>query len=155
MIPTITGNPWIRNLAKCAALLHRRPSHSACFPRRQTLPSVLSASLALDYRLGGGLNPLWFHLSTFVWYVVQLSLMYLLFIKVLNLISRNRETNYVATLAVAWYGLHPVNAETINYVVQRGDLTRRLEWLQEWSSIATGPGVEDGDCTLRRWRPGR
>ena len=35
----------------------------------------------------------------------------------------NRPSNvWVALLAAACYGLHPANAETVNYIIQRGDL---------------------------------
>ena len=87
---------------------------------------LISASLALDYWLGKGLDPFWFHISTFVWYVGQLGLMYLLYIRIMNGVGAVMENVYFAIIAAAGYALHPVNAETVNYIIQRGDLYSTL-----------------------------
>jgi tetratricopeptide (TPR) repeat protein len=52
--------------------------------------------------------------------------MYLLFVKILSLSRPGPNNHYIAVFAVAWYGLHPANAETINYVIQRADLYATL-----------------------------
>src|SRR5580698_8290189 len=43
-------------------------------PLHQTYRPLVTASLAIDFALGQGNGPFWFHFSTFVWYVVQLAL---------------------------------------------------------------------------------
>ncbi len=91
-------------------------------PAGQSYRPLVSASLALDYALGGGLRPFWFQLSTFVWFIVQLVLMYALYLHVLERADPGPRNALVAWFAVALYGLHPASAETVNYIVQRGDL---------------------------------
>ena len=48
--------------------------------------------------------------------------MQLLFTAILNAVNPNRNNTLISTIAVAWYGLHPAIAETVNYIIQRGDI---------------------------------
>jgi tetratricopeptide (TPR) repeat protein len=122
---TITGNPAIRSLTNVPQIFRDARTFSV-LPSHQSYRPLVSASLALDYWLGGGLNPLWFHISTFAWYLLLLALLYLLFARIFNFSQPGPNTGYLALFAVAWYGLHPVNAETVNYVIQRADLYSTL-----------------------------
>jgi tetratricopeptide (TPR) repeat protein len=88
----------------------------------QVYRPVVSTSLAIDYRLGRGYKPLFFHLSTFLWFVVQVILMFFLFRRIMDHADTHPSNIWVALLAAACYGLHPANAETVNYVIQRADL---------------------------------
>ncbi len=90
--------------------------------------------------LGGGLNPLWFHVSTFLWFLVQLILMYALYMYVLEQTRPSAQNWWLAWLAVAIYGLHPVSAETVNYIIQRGDL---------YAALGIVAGV-----VIYAWKPG-
>jgi len=88
---------------------------------------LLTASLALDYRLAGGLDNLfWFHLSTFLTFLVQLVLMAELFTRLLERSLPSPLNRPLACFVTLWYGVHPVNAETVNYVIQRGDVQATL-----------------------------
>jgi len=91
-------------------------------PVNNTYRPVTSVSLAVDYWLGRGLKPFYFHLSTFVWFLVQLVLMFFLFRRLMNAADDHPSNTWTALLATALYGLHPANAETVNYIIQRGDL---------------------------------
>src|SRR6202007_2852916 len=95
-------------------------------------------SLALDYHLAGGLDTFWFHLDVFVWDVVLLAMIYALYVSVLDRAAPGPQNRYVALFAVAWFGLHPASAETINYMYQRGDLYSTL-------------GVVTGIVTYAAW----
>jgi tetratricopeptide (TPR) repeat protein len=119
---TITQNPALRSLDNIPRFFTDGRTFSV-FPTHASYRPVVSTSLAIDYRMSGGLNPLWFHISTFFWFLVQLALMYLLFARVMEVSRPEWPYNRtVALVAVAWYGLHPANAETVNYIIQRGDL---------------------------------
>ena len=87
---------------------------------------VTSVTLAIDYWLAKGLHPFAFHLSTFVWFSVQLVLMVLLFRGIFDYADPHRSNLWTALLAAACYGLHPANAETVNYVIQRADVFNAL-----------------------------
>jgi protein O-mannosyl-transferase len=92
-------------------------------PLNQSYRPVLQTTLAIDYKLGGGYKPIAFHIDTFAWYLLQLALMYALFVIVADRANPKDAANpWMALIAVAFYGLHPVSAETVNYVIQRGEI---------------------------------
>ncbi len=95
-------------------------------PAGQTWRPLVTASLAIDYWLGHGLKPFWFHVSTFLWFLVQLVLMWFLFRRIMDHADAHPSNIWVALFAVACYGLHPANAETVNYIIQRADLYNAL-----------------------------
>src|ERR1022692_2399217 len=75
---------------------------------------VASTSLAIDYWLGHGYQPFFFHLSTFCWFAVQLILMFFLFRRIMDRADPHSSNLWTALAAAACYGLHPANAETVN-----------------------------------------
>jgi len=58
--------------------------------------------------------------------VVQVILMFFLFRRLMEHADPHPSNIWVAALAAACYGLHPANAETVNYIIQRGDLYNAL-----------------------------
>jgi tetratricopeptide (TPR) repeat protein len=124
---TIVENPYIRNLSNLPRFFTDARTFSV-LPANQTYRPFVSASLAFDYALGHGYKPFWFHLSTFLIFLLQLAFMYALFNAILNAARPpSPATNhYASLLAVAWYGLHPAMAETVNYIIQRGDIYSTL-----------------------------
>jgi len=122
---TVVDNPYIRSLRNLPRFFADATTFSV-LPANRTYRPMVSASLALDYAFGHGYTPFWFHLSTFLVFLLQLVAMYAVFMAILNAarprpeaINANRT---VSLLAVAWYGLHPAIAETVNYIIQRGDI---------------------------------
>ena len=92
-------------------------------PLNQSYRPALQTTLAIDYRLGGGYDPLAFHIDTFAWFLLQLGLMFALFVMVADRTTADGALNrWIALLGVAVYALHPVCAETVNYVIQRGEI---------------------------------
>ncbi len=123
---TITDNPYIRDLSNIPRFFTDADTFSALPTNRGWRPLV-STSLAVDYWLANGLdNVAWFHASTFFWYLIQLCLIYALLRKVLDRALPDPRNLWVATFATALYGLHPAMAETVNYVIQRGDVFSTL-----------------------------
>jgi len=122
---TIQENPYIRSLRNLPLFFTNTATFSV-LPANRTYRPMVSASLALDYALGRGYNVFWFHLSTFAIYLMQLVAMYALFSVLLGRLRPEtagpRSSSIAALIAVAWYGLHPAMAETVNYIVQRGDI---------------------------------
>jgi tetratricopeptide (TPR) repeat protein len=122
---TITQNPYIRSLRHVPEFWTNGATFST-LPANRTYRPVVATTLALDYWMGGGLKPLFFHLDTFLWFLLQLVLMFFLFRHIFDLARDDGRNAYLAFFAAAWYGLHPANAETVNYVIQRGDLLSTL-----------------------------
>jgi protein O-mannosyl-transferase len=123
--PTVVANPAIRSLSNIPRFFADGRLFSA-LPAGQMWRPVVSATLAVDYWIGGGLKPFWFHLSTLLWYLVELAVMFFLFRRIMDLARPDPSNAWTALFATAVYGVHPVNAETVNYIVQRGDLFNAL-----------------------------
>jgi hypothetical protein len=118
---TVTGNSSIRSLRNIPRFFTDARTLST-LPANQSYRPVVSTSLALDYWMAGGLLPFFFHLSTFLWFSLQLVLMFRLFHGIFDLVRPDSRNVFIAFFAAALYGQHPANAETVNYVIQRGDL---------------------------------
>ncbi len=118
---TITQNPAVRDLHNFPRFFTDARTLSI-LSTNQTYRPLIPASLAIDYHLGRGYNVFWFHLSTFLVFLVQLVLMYFLFKAVLEATVPQVANRYIALIAAGWYGLHPAIAETVNYIFQRADL---------------------------------
>jgi protein O-mannosyl-transferase len=118
---TVVNNPFIRDLRNVPRFF-ADPALFSTMPDHQTYRPIVSASLAVDYRLGRGLKPFYFHLSTMVWFVVEAILLLFLFRRLMDAADPHPSNAWFALAAAAFYGLHPANAETVNYVIQRGDL---------------------------------
>ena len=122
----VEENSYIRSLAniplffKDAATFSNTPSHQSYRP-------LVTTSLAIDYALGGNaLNPKAFHISTFIWFIIQGVLVYFLALFVFNKAQKHAYNQYLAWFAAAFYTLHTAIAETVNYVISRSDIYATL-----------------------------
>jgi tetratricopeptide (TPR) repeat protein len=118
---TIVENPAIRSLRNLPRLLTDATAFSVLPPNRTWRP-VVSVSLAVDYAMARGYNTLWFHLSTLIWFGVLLIVIERFIELLLNRTEPSRANRWLALGITAWFGLHPAMAETVNYIIQRGDL---------------------------------
>ena len=118
---SITENVFIRDLSNLPRFFTDTTTSSA-LPGNRSWRPLVTVSLAIDYWLAGGYAPLYFHLSTFLWFLTQLALMYLLFAAILARTFPDGRHAWLACFAVAWYGLHPAMAETVNYIIQRAEV---------------------------------
>lgn len=124
-LTAINQNPAIRD-PRTIALAFVDAGLFSSAPDQRNYRPVTTASLALDYWLAGGLNVAFFHLSTFLWYSLQLVLMFLLFERLMNQADPHPSNIWTALAAAAAFGLHPANAETINFIIERGDVYNAL-----------------------------
>lgn len=118
---TIQNNLFIQDI-KNIPLFFKDGSTFSSLPSNQSYRPVVSTSLALDYWMGGGYDLFWFHLSSFILFLLQGILMFFLIFKLFDSSYRNSWNFYIAMAATTWYMLHPANAETINYIIARSDL---------------------------------
>ena len=122
---TVSQNVNIQNLKNLPRFFTDARLFST-LPTHQVYQPLTSATLAIDYWLGGGLNPLYFHLSTFFWFLAMLVLLFFLFRRIMDSADEHPSNWYFALLAMACYGLHPAVAETVNYIIQRADIYSTL-----------------------------
>jgi tetratricopeptide (TPR) repeat protein len=127
---TTVDNPAIRSLHNAGRFFTDATTFSV-LPANRTYRPFVSLSLAVDYAVGHGYKPFWFHLSTLLVFLLQLAVMLWLYERIADAATGGREpppANHqaAALAAVAWYGLHPAMAETVNYIIQRGDIYSTL-----------------------------
>ena len=123
---SVVDNPWIRDIRNIPHFFVDGSTFSSLPPNRSYRPLV-TATLAFDYWMGHGLQPFWFHLSTFFLFLLQLGLMFLLFRRILDQALPGEESNpWISLFATTFYAVHPATAETVNYVIQRADLHAAL-----------------------------
>ena len=117
----IRDNIFVRSLENVPRFFTDPVTQSLKPENRNWRPLVMT-TVAIDYWLGGGLrSTFYFHLSTFLWFLLQLVLMYFLYAGVLERVRPDPRNFWIAWFAAACYGLHPVMAETVNYIVQRAE----------------------------------
>ena len=115
---SIQDNIYVRDLKHIPRYFVDATTFSV-LPLNQSYRPVLQTTFAIDYWLGGGYNPLAFQIDTFLWFLLLLLATASLYL----VITRDR---WLTLAAVSIYALHPVCAETVNYIVQRGDLLSTL-----------------------------
>lgn len=116
----IQNNVYIQRISNIP-LFFKDASTFSSLPRNASYRPIVSTTLAIDYYMGKGLQPFYFHLSTFILFLLQGVLMYFFFVKILRSVSADTPNEFVSLFAVAFYMLHPAIAETINYIIARSD----------------------------------
>lgn len=145
---TVVDNPYIRGLSFIPRFFVDGRTFST-LPLNQGYRPLVSTSLAVDYWLGGGLAPRWFHLSTFVALLVLLAALYVLFSAVLDESPAPDSANRWAALwGATLFCVHPAGAETVNYVIQRADLYVVLGWVTAMALFVRGGVCRRGGLYL-------
>ncbi|HVY91761.1 MAG TPA: hypothetical protein VHA14_03390 [Bryobacteraceae bacterium] len=121
----VTTNPYIRDLRNIP-LIFRDADTFSTLPANRGWRPLVTSSLAVDYAIARGLRPGYFQASDFFWFAVQLCLMFPLFRHILDFARPAPVNRWIALFATALYGVHPVMAETVNYIIQRGDIYSTL-----------------------------
>jgi tetratricopeptide (TPR) repeat protein len=116
----IQTNTYIQNL-KNIPLFFKDASLISSLPSNQQYRPMVATTLAIDYWLANGLNPFWFHVSIFTWFMIQCAFLYFFFLNIVNTNVHSRWNVFFSLFAMAFYGVHAANAETINYISARSD----------------------------------
>ena len=122
---TIQNNAFIRSVRNIPLFFTTAETFSAK-PANQSYRPLVSATLAVDYRLGGGLNPIAFHVTSFSLFLIQCAVMLVLFRRVMDRARPAEANRWIALLAATWYAVHPANAETVNYIIARSEILSTL-----------------------------
>lgn len=118
---TIQNNLFIQDL-KNIPLFFKDGTTFSSLPQNQSYRPVVSTSLAFDYWLGKGYDPFYFHLSSFILFLLQGFLMFFLIFRIFEISYKNPWNFYLSAACTSWYLLHPANAETVNYTIARSDI---------------------------------
>ena len=125
---TIETNAAIRDLRNIP-LFFRDATTFSSLPSNQSYRPLVSTLLAVDYSLGHGLQPCWFHLSIFALFVALVLLVAFFIYRLIDpptdgfAVASNL---WIALGAAALYGLHPANADTVNYIIASSEVISTL-----------------------------
>ena len=141
---TVVNNAAIQSLGNIPRFFVDATTFSA-LPSNQSYRPLVSTLLAIDYWLSaspprsGGLNPFWFHLSIFALFVALVLFVAFVIKQLLDetMPSPERATavsdrgysganHFIAFAAAALYGLHPANADTVNYIIASAEIMSAL-----------------------------
>jgi protein O-mannosyl-transferase len=117
---TINNNVYIRNIGNFFTFFTNMHTFGS-MPDNLGYRPVVTASTAVDYWIGGGYKPFYFHLSMFLVFVFQGILMFFMFLKIFSISYKHEWNKYLVFFATAIYMFHPGIAETINYIIARSD----------------------------------
>jgi tetratricopeptide (TPR) repeat protein len=117
----INENTYIRDL-KNIPKFFSDPKMFSADPEHWGIRAIVTTTLAIDYNLAGGLNPLYFQWDTFLWFIALCVLLYFMYKILLQKSFDVPWPPYLAIVSTAWFGLHKVNAETVNYIIARSDV---------------------------------
>jgi tetratricopeptide (TPR) repeat protein len=102
------------------------PTTFSALPSNQSYRPLVSALLAIDYWVAGGLNPFVFHLSIFILFLLLILSLAFVIRYLLQTDGSSQTNGWLALAAVSCYALHPANADTINYIIAVSDIISTL-----------------------------
>src|SRR3954470_9532724 len=118
---TIVNNAAIRQLRNIP-LFFRDAATFSSLPSNQSYRPLVSTLLAIDYSLGHGMRPFWFHLSIFTLFVLLVLLLAFVIVRLLDYTGDSPRNWWIALIGAACYGLHPANADTVNYIIASSEV---------------------------------
>ncbi len=121
----VENNAPIRELRNIP-LFFRDATTFSSLPSNQSYRPLVSTLLAIDYWISGGLHPFWFHFSIFALFVALTLLVAFLLHRLLEQGTPSTRNGVIALIAAACYGLHPANADTVNYVIASSEVMSTL-----------------------------
>jgi tetratricopeptide (TPR) repeat protein len=122
---TIENNAAIRQLRNIPLFFQNATTFSS-LPTNQSYRPLVSTLLAIDYQLAGGLDPFCFHLSVFILFVALILLLGFVIHGLLEINVTSSRNGWLALAAAGWYGLHPANADTVNYIIASAEVISTL-----------------------------
>ena len=122
---TIQNNLFIRDLTNLPRFFSD-PATFSSLPANQSYRPLLTTTLAVDYRLAGGLRPLVFHVTSFSLFLAQCVALVVLYRRLMDHARPHEMNRWLALFAATWYGLHTAIAETVNYIIARSDIMSTL-----------------------------
>jgi Flp pilus assembly protein TadD len=133
-------NTWIRDLRNVPRFFVDATTFSA-LPSNQSYRPLVSTVLAIEYALAGSLDPFWFQLLGFAFFVgVVLAIGFIIY-NLLNSMEPHFMNVPLSIAAAGLYGLHPANADTVNYIIAQADILSTLAVLLSVVSVISFPGT--------------
>lgn len=117
----VEDNLYIRSLGN-VPLFFRDAATFSSLPANGAYRPLVTTSLALDYWLSGGLDVRQFHVSQLAMLVLLAGMVFLLFLRLLDMAEQHWWNRYVALVATALFAVHTTTTETMNLIHARSEL---------------------------------
>jgi len=121
----IVNNLFLRDLAHLP-LYFRDARTFSCLPANASYRPMTTLSLALDYRLGGGLSGRFFHASQILFLLLLWAALLVFYRRVFDFCKRGPGNRYLALFAATAFAVHTANSETMNLLSARSELLSAL-----------------------------
>ncbi len=135
---TIVNNAAIRELRNIP-LFFRDATTFSTLPSNQSYRPLVSTLLAIDYRLAGGVEPFWFHVSIFALFLALTFLLAFVIHCLLERVAASSQSRWVSLAAAGWYALHPANADAVNYIIVSAEIIATLGVIASFASYFAWP----------------
>src|SRR6186997_1242126 len=122
---TIQNNLFIRDVRNIPRFF-TNPATFSSLPANQSYRPLVTTTLAVDYRLAGGLKPTAFHITSFTLFLAQCVALLILYRRLMDLSRPHPMNRWLALFGATWYALHTAIAETVNYLIARSDIMSSL-----------------------------
>ena len=117
----VENNLYIRSL-KNVPQFFRDASTFSSFPSNATYRPLVTATLAFDYWLGGGLQPRQFHRSQLAMLIVLSVMIFFLYGRLFDETEKHWWNPYLALVATMFFAVHTTSTETMNLIHARSEL---------------------------------
>lgn len=121
--PAIISNPFVTSVSNIPSFF-TDPSTNSGVANRPGFRPLLLTTFAIDYWIAGEFSPVVFHITSFGLFLALLSAMFLFFRKELS--DDGAPGDKLAFCATALFAVHPIVADCVNYIVQRGEILAAL-----------------------------
>ncbi|MEX2269843.1 MAG: tetratricopeptide repeat protein [Vicinamibacterales bacterium] len=121
----VESNLYIRSLGNLP-LIFSDPYTYSSNPANAGYRPLVTATLALDYWLGKGLNVRQFHITQLAMLIALGVASFFLFLRVINMAVERWWNRWAALVAATLYSVHTTNTETLNIIHVRSELLSNL-----------------------------
>jgi protein O-mannosyl-transferase len=121
----IQNNAYLRSLRNIP-LFFRDAGTFSSYPPNAAYRPLTSASFALDYWWGGGIDPFSFHVTQWTLHLLLGVLIYLFLQRVLALSGLGAWSPPAALFGALLFCVHRVNSETVNFLTLRSEILAAL-----------------------------
>lgn len=143
----VQNNPFVRDLANAPRFFTDAHTFSS-LPANTVYRPLVTLSLAIDYAIAGGLDPVPFHVTQLLFFAALGALIYLLYRDVFasTPISARAgpDVRYLALFAATLFCVHTANTQPGNYISARSELLSGLGVLGSFALYLLLPAT-------RRW----
>lgn len=135
----IVDNIFIRDLANIPRFFTDARTFSSV-PANTAYRPLVSLTNAVDYRLAGGLDPVWFHVTQLALFIATGVMLYLLYLKLFATTGAPRWYYWAALFAATLFCVHTGNTQTGNWIHARSELLSCLGVLGAFLIYIYRPG---------------